>query len=98
MSLHGDLKMLKHIMLCHKGRRMYCSNKLTLILPKLGYSESHDFGIEMETTRIIDDVSTYITPQNITGEGKVLFHYECDNLNKITTNIHGPNVFNSTGA
>ena len=33
----------------------------------------------------------------MTGEGNEVFHLEWDNLNKITTNIHGSNVVNSTG-
>ena len=31
------------------------------------------------------------------GEGNVLFQSEWDNLNKITSNIHGTNVINSAG-
>ena len=47
--------------------------------------------------KALDEVSTYLTPQIITGEGNGLFHCEWDNLNKILTNVHGSNVVNSAG-
>ncbi|XDV26709.1 hypothetical protein PO909_030347 [Leuciscus waleckii] len=43
-----------------------------------------------------DYISTHLTPQIITGEGNSVFHSEWDNLNRITTNVHGSNVVNST--
>ncbi|XP_049455367.1 uncharacterized protein LOC125902797 isoform X2 [Epinephelus fuscoguttatus] len=46
--------------------------------------------------KAIDEMSTYLTPKIITGEGNDVFHVEWDNLNKITTNVHGPNIVNST--
>ncbi len=47
--------------------------------------------------KAIDEVSTFLTPSIITGDGNELFHNEWDNLNKITTNIHGSNIVNSAG-
>ena len=47
--------------------------------------------------KALDEVSTYLTPQIIRGEGNEVFHLEWDNLNKVTTNVHGSNVVNSTG-
>jgi len=47
--------------------------------------------------KALEEVSTSLTPQIITGEGNEVFHLEWDNMNKITTNIHGSNVVNSTG-
>lgn len=44
-----------------------------------------------------NDISTDLTPQIITGEGNTVFHSEWDNLNRITTNIHGSNGVNSAG-
>jgi len=68
---------------------------------RLGHCESYDFGLELETTmascRALDETSTYLTPQIICGEGIAVFHSEWDNLNKITTNVHGSNVINSAG-
>ena len=68
-------------------------------LNRRGHSESYEFGLELETavTKAIDKVSTYLTPQIITGEGNAIFHCEWDNPNKIMTNIHGSNVVNSAG-
>jgi len=76
---------------------MYRSKKLTIILNKLGHCESYDFGLELETVmaKAIDEVSTYLIPQIITGEGNAIFPCEWDNLNKILTNVHGSNVVNS---
>ncbi len=47
--------------------------------------------------KAFDDISTQLTPQIITGEGNTVFHSEWDNLNRITTNVHGSNVVNSAG-
>ena len=38
-----------------------------------------------------DEVSTYLTPQIVTGEDSTVVHFESDNLSKITTAIHGSN-------
>ena len=76
-------------------RHLYQSKQLTTILSKLGHCETYDFGLEIETA--LDEVSTTLPPQIVTGEGNKVFHLEWDNLNKITTNIHGSNVVNSTG-
>ena len=42
----------------------------------------------MALAKALDEVSTTLTPQIVTGEGNEVFHLEWDNLNKITTNIH----------
>ena len=36
----------------------------------LGHSESYDFGLEVETAlaKALDEVSTHLTPQIVTGE------------------------------
>ncbi|EDO46758.1 predicted protein [Nematostella vectensis] len=44
-----------------------------------------------KTTRIVSSIC-----QIVTGEANGVFHLEWDNMNKITTNIHGSNVVNST--
>ena len=91
--------MPKHILLCTAVRHLYRSKQLTNILSRLGHCETYDFGLELETSlaRALDEVSTSLTPQIITGEGNDVFHLEWDNLNKITTNIHGSNIVKSTG-
>lgn len=73
--------------------------QLTTILARLRHSETYNFCLELETAlaKALDETSTYLTPQIITGEGNAAFHSEWDNLNKITTNVHGSNVVNSTG-
>lgn len=91
--------MSKRILLCTTVRHLYRNKQLTTILSRLGHCETYDFGLELETAiaKAIDEVSTSLTPQIITGEGNQVFHLEWDNLNKTTTNIHGSNVVNSTG-
>ena len=76
---------------------MYRSRQLASILNKLGHCESYDFGLELETAlaRAIDESSRLLTPQIVCGEGNEVFHMEWDNLNKITTNVHGSNFVNS---
>ena len=51
--------------------------------------------METALANALDEVSTYLTPQTVTGEGNLLFHCEWDNLNKTTTNVHGSNIVNS---
>ena len=98
-TTNGEWKLPKHILLCTTVRHLYRSKQLTTILNKLSHSESYDFGLELETAmaKAIDEASTYLTPQIICGEGNEVFHTEWDNLNKITTNVHGSNVINSAG-
>ena len=43
-----------------------------------------------------EDVSSLVTSQIVSGEKNGLFHMEWDNLNQVTTNIHGNNVANHT--
>lgn len=94
----GEWKLPKHILLCTTLRHLYRSKQLTTIISRLGHCETYDFGLELETAlaKALDEVSTALTPQIITGEGNEVFHLEWDNMNKTTTNIHGSNVVNST--
>ena len=80
-------------------RHLYHSKHLTTILSRLGHWETYDFGLELETAlaKSVDDVSTSLPPQIISDEGNDVFHLEWDHINKITANIHGSNVVNSTG-
>ena len=95
----GKWKLPKHVLLCVTVRHLFRSKQLNMILHRLGHSESYDFSLEMETAlaKALDEVSTYLTPQIVTGEGNVVFHSEWDNLNKTTTNVHGSNIVNSAG-
>ena len=46
------------------------------------------------------EVSTYLMPHIVTGEGNIGFHCEWDNLNRTTTNVHGNTIIfiiNSSG-
>ena len=45
----------------------------------------------------VNEVSTLLTLHIITGDDNVVIHSEWDNLNKITTSIHGKNIVNSAG-
>ena len=47
-------------------------------------------------TMAFEDVSSLIS-QIVSGENIKVFHMDWDNLNKVTTNIHGNNVVNHTG-
>ena len=62
---------------------------MTTILHRLGHSESYDFGIELKTAtaNAISEVSSFLTPQIVTGEGNDLIHFEWDNLNKTLTSV-----------
>ena len=43
------------------------------------------------------EVSTYLMPQILTGEGNIAFYCEWDNWKRTTTNVHGNNTANSAG-
>ena len=96
---NGEWKLPKQILLGETIRHLYRSKNLVTILNKLGHCELYDFCLELETAmaKALEEVSTHLTPQIITGEDNVVFHMEWDNMNKLTTNIHGNNVVNSTG-
>ena len=53
--------------------------------------------METAMAKAINDMSTLLTPQIVRGNANLVFHSEWDNLNKITTNIHGSNMVNSAG-
>ena len=92
----GRWKLAKHILICTTIRHLYRSKQLTTILNRLCHCESYSFGIELETAmaKAVEEMSTYLTPQIVTGEDNEVFHGEWDNLNKILTNVTGSNVVN----
>ena len=65
----------------------------------LGHCESYNFCIELDNAMdmALEGVSSLVTPQIVKRENNEVLHMEWDNLNKITTNIHGNNVVNHTG-
>ena len=71
----GKWKLPKHMLLCMTVRHLFRSKQLTTILHRLGHSESYDFGLELETAlaKALDEVSTYLTPQIVTGKGNIVF-------------------------
>ena len=81
----GEWKLPKHILLSH----LFQGKQLIIILNQLGHSEGYDFSLEIETSmaKAIDEISSYLTTQVVTGEGNVIFHCQWDNLNKILTNV-----------
>ena len=66
---------------------------------RLDHSESNNFGLEFRGTiaKAQDQVWSYLTPEIVTGYGNVAFHYEWDNWNKTTTNVHGTIVDSAGG-
>ena len=95
----GQWKLSKNMLLCTTVHHLYHSKQLPTILNRLGHCEFYNFGLELETAicKALDEESAYPTPKIICGENNKVFHSEWDNLNKITTNIHGSNVVNSAG-
>ena len=77
---------------------MHGNKKLITMLSRLDHSETYDFGLEMETAlaEAIAEQSLNVTPQIFIGEANKVCHMEWDNLNKITTNVHGSNAVNRT--
>ena len=75
---NGEWKLPKHILLSTTVRHLYRSRKLTTILNRLGHCESYDFTLELETAMVqaIDECSTFLTPNILTGEANDVFHLE----------------------
>ena len=96
---NGEWKLSEHILISTTIRHLYRSKQLTTVLSRLGHCEPCDFSLELETAlaKALDEASTSLTPQIVTGPGNKVFYLEWDNLNKILSNIHGSNVINSTG-
>ena len=96
---NGEWKLPKHILLASTIRHLYRGKKLVTIINRLGHCESYNFIMELDNAMAmaLEEVSSLVTPQIVTGENNELLHMEWDNLNKITTNIHGNNVVNHTG-
>ena len=63
----------------------------------LTYSEGYDFGLETILAKAQVEVSTYLMPQIVTGEGNIGFHCEWDNLNRTTTRVHDNTIVNNSG-
>ena len=53
--------------------------------------------LELETAlaKTQDEISTYLTPQIVTGEGNIVFHCEWDNLNGTNRKVHGNIIVNN---
>ena len=46
--------------------------------------------------KALEETSTCLTPEMVSGDCNKVFHHELDNLNKILTNVTASNVVNST--
>ena len=94
---NGECKLPKHVLICLSIRHLYRSKQLTQILNRMGHYESCQYGLEVETAsaEALDKTSTHLTPHIVIGDRNLVFHSEWDNLNKITTNLTGPNIVNS---
>ena len=69
------------------------------IINRLGHCKSYNYISELDnaTAMALEDVSLLVTSQIVIRENNEVFHMEWDNLNKVTTNIHGNNVVNHIG-
>ena len=96
---NSQWKLSKHILISKTICHLYRSKQQTTILSRLGHCEPYDFSLELETAlaKALDEASTSLTPQIVTGSGNKVFHLAWDNLNKIHLNNHGFNLVNSTG-
>ena len=60
-----EWKLPKHILLCCTVRHLYRSKQLTIILNRLGHTESYNFSLELEIA-LAKAVTSFLTPQIIT--------------------------------
>ena len=94
---NGEWKLPKHIFLTMTLRHLSRNKQLTTILNRCGHCESYDYSLQLETALAIVLEQTYSihSPNILCGDNNKIFHCEWDNLNKITTGVHGPNIVNS---
>ena len=94
----AEWKIPKHVLICVSVKHMFRSAQA-----------GHDdrgmvtqramIWIRVETVPAMAqvEVSTYLMPQIVTGEGNIGFHCEWDNLNRTTTSVHDNTIVNSSG-
>ena len=94
----AEWKIPKHVLICVSVKHMFRSAQA-----------GHDdrgmvtqramIWIRVETVpaKAQVEVSTYLMPQIVTGEGNIGFHCEWDNLNRTTTSVHDNTIVNSSG-
>lgn len=72
---------------------------LVSIINGLRHCESYNCSSELDNAMVmtLEDVSSLVTSQIVIGENNQAFHMKWNNLNKVTTKIHGNNVVNHTG-
>ena len=63
----GQWKLPKHILVCMTLRHLFRSAKLSILMNKLGHSESYSFSLELETALAValEEAHTILTPQII---------------------------------
>ena len=82
----------KHILLCLILGRLFRSVKLSVLMNKLGHSESYFFSLELETAlaETLEEIHTILTPQIIRNPHcPSLFCSNFDNFDQLVNDISG---------
>ena len=66
-------------------RHLFYSKQFITIRNRIGHYEGYYLSLEFETAmaNAIDEISSYLATQVVTGEGNALFHCEWDNLKRV---------------
>ena len=92
-------KLPKYILLASTICHLCRGKKFVTIINRLSHYESYNYISKLENPMVMapEDISSLITSQITIGENNKVLQLDWDNLNKVTTNIHGNNVVNHTG-
>ena len=88
----GQWKLPKHILVCMILRHLFRSANLSILMSRLGHSESYSFSLELETTLVeaLEEVHTIITLQIIRNAYcPSLFHSDFDNFRQFVNDLSG---------
>ena len=91
---NGKWNLTKHILLTSTIYHLYRGKWLMTIINRPGHCESYSCISKLQNVMAmaLEDVLSLITSRLVSGENNNLFHMDCDNLNKVATNIYGNNV------
>ena len=84
----GQSKLPKHFLVCMTLRHLFRSAKLSILMKKLGHSESYSYSLELETA--LAEAHTILTPQIIRNPHcQSLFHSDFDNFDQFVNDLSG---------
>ena len=95
----GQWKLPKHILVCMTLRHLFRSAKLSILMNKLGHSESYPFSLELETAlaEALEKAHTILTLQIIQNPHcPSFFHSDFDNFDLFVNDLSGAGLIHTS--